>query len=54
LTGAPEVEIALISVGNPLRSDPCEAYSQHGFLGVEQQAVDRIAEFILRNGGRGQ
>jgi hypothetical protein len=49
---APRVEIALISGGDPPRSDPCEAYSQHGFLGVEQQAVDRIAEFIKANGGR--
>lgn len=52
LTHAPKVEIALISGGDPPRSDPCEAYSQHGFLGVEQQAVDRIAEFIKANGAK--
>ena len=54
LTHAPKVEIALISGGDPPRSDPCEAYSQHGFLGVELQAVDRIAEFIKANGGSGR
>jgi hypothetical protein len=54
LTRAPKVEIALVSGGDPPRSDPCQAYSQHGFLGVEQQAVDRIAEFIAVNGRRGR
>lgn len=50
LTRAPKVEIALISGGDPPRSDPCEAHSQHGFLGVEAQAVARIAEFIKASG----
>lgn len=54
LTRAPKVEIALVSGGDPPRSDPCQAYSQHGFLGVEAQATDKIAEFIAGNGARGR
>ncbi|QOZ71527.1 alpha/beta hydrolase [Bradyrhizobium arachidis] len=46
LTQAGRVAIVLISGGDRPRSDPCEAYAAHGFYGVEQQAVDRIAEFI--------
>lgn len=49
LTQAAKVEIALLSGGDPPRSDPCEAYAQHGYYGIETQAVDRIAEFITAN-----
>jgi pimeloyl-ACP methyl ester carboxylesterase len=49
LTMAPKVETALIDGGTPPRSKPCEAKSQHGFLGVEAQAVDTIARFIKDN-----
>ena len=39
----------LLSGGDPPKSDPCEAMSQHGFLGIEGQAVDAIAKFIKAN-----
>jgi hypothetical protein len=35
-----------ISGGKPPQSDPCEAYSQHGFFGKEQEAVDRMVDWI--------
>jgi pimeloyl-ACP methyl ester carboxylesterase len=53
LTEAAKVEIALLSGGDPPRSDPCEAYAAHGYYGIETQAVDRIAEFITANSKRG-
>jgi len=53
LTQAAKVEIALLSGGDPPRSDPCEAYAAHGYYGIEAQAVDRIAEFITANSKRG-
>ncbi len=41
-----KVEVALLDGGSPPRSEPCEAMSQHGFLGIEDRAVARIARFI--------
>ena len=46
LRRASKVEIALLSGGDPPKSDPCEAYGPHGYFGIETQAVDRIAQFI--------
>jgi hypothetical protein len=50
LTKARKVEVALLSGGDPPQSGPCEAKSQHGFLGIEAKAVDTIAAFIKTNG----
>jgi hypothetical protein len=50
LTGAARVDVVLLSGGDPPRSDPCEAMSQHGFLGIEDKAVDAVANFILAGG----
>lgn len=50
LTKAAKVETVLLDGGSPPQSDPCEARSQHGFLGIETQAVDAIAKFIKANG----
>ncbi len=49
LTKAGKVEVALLDGGAPPASAPCEARSQHGFLGIEAQAVDTIARFIKAN-----
>ncbi len=49
LTGAKPVDIALLNGGDPPKSDPCEAMSQHGFLGIEGEAVGAIAKFIAAN-----
>jgi pimeloyl-ACP methyl ester carboxylesterase len=46
LKGSRKVETVLLDGGLPPRSEPCEAMSQHGFLGVETEAVDAIARFI--------
>lgn len=46
LTGAPRVETMLLEGGSPPKSKPCQAMSQHGFLGIERQAVAAIADFI--------
>jgi hypothetical protein len=49
LTSATKVEIALLDGGSPPRSEPCQARSQHGYLGIEALAVDTIAKFIRAN-----
>lgn len=41
-----KVEVVLLDGGSPPRSQPCEALSQHGFIGMEERAVARIARFI--------
>jgi pimeloyl-ACP methyl ester carboxylesterase len=37
-----------VSGGNPPQSTPCEAMSQHGFLGKEAQAVDAMTKWMLK------
>ena len=49
LTKARNVEVVLLDGGDPPQSDPCEAKSQHGFLGIEGEAVDAVAKFIKAN-----
>jgi pimeloyl-ACP methyl ester carboxylesterase len=49
LTAAKPVEAALIDGGPAPRSTPCEAYAQHGFFGVEKEAVDKIVAFVKAN-----
>lgn len=49
LSQAAKVEIVLLSGGDVPKSDPCEAYSAHGYYGIETQAVDRITDFIISN-----
>lgn len=46
LTKARKVDVSLLDGGDPPQSDPCEAKSEHGFLGIEGKAVDTIARFI--------
>jgi predicted alpha/beta-hydrolase family hydrolase len=46
LTAAPVVEIQEFSGGDFPRSTPCEAFAQHGFLGIESQVVDATAAWI--------
>lgn len=45
-TKAPRVEVRTLDGGLPPKSDPCEAMAEHGFLGVEKEAVATIASFI--------
>jgi pimeloyl-ACP methyl ester carboxylesterase len=46
LKSSRKVETVLLDGGAPPRSEPCEAMSQHGFLGIENAAVDAIVKFI--------
>jgi pimeloyl-ACP methyl ester carboxylesterase len=46
LTKARTVAISVLDGGDPPQSEPCEAKSQHGFLGIETTAVDTIARYI--------
>ena len=48
LTKAKKVDVVILDGGDPPQSEPCEAKSQHGFLGIESKAVDAIAQFIKR------
>ncbi len=50
LTKSAKVDVVLLDGGSPPQSDPCEAKSQHGFLGIESQAVAAMATFIKANG----
>jgi dienelactone hydrolase len=49
LTKSRKVETVLLDGGSPPRSEPCQALSQHGFLGIEEQAVNSIVKFIKAN-----
>jgi pimeloyl-ACP methyl ester carboxylesterase len=49
LTKAAKTEIVLIDGGRPPQSEPCEAKAQHGYFGVESEAVAAIAKFIKTN-----
>jgi pimeloyl-ACP methyl ester carboxylesterase len=49
LTKAAKVEVILLDGGSPPQSEPCEAKSQHGYLGIEDQAVSAVAKFISAN-----
>lgn len=46
LTKARKVDVALFDGGAQPQSDPCEAKSQHGFLGIESTVVAAIAKFV--------
>ena len=46
LTGVPKKLLTLLTGGSVPTSGPCEALSQHGFFGIELQAVDAITNFI--------
>jgi hypothetical protein len=48
LASARPKKLQLFSGGSPPRSEPCEAMAQHGFLGIEPQVMNAIADFILR------
>jgi dienelactone hydrolase len=49
LANAKPVEVVLLEGGSPAKSDPCEAWSQHGFIGIESKAVDAVASFVKAN-----
>lgn len=49
LTTSRKVDVVLLDGGNAPKSEPCQAQAQHGFYGIEDQAVAHIAQFIKSN-----
>ena len=44
--GSPRKELIAVSGGSPPQSDPCQAFSRHGYLGIEDEVVGDIARWI--------
>ena len=49
LIHAAKVNVVTLDGGKPPRSDACQAFAQHGYYGIETEAVDAIANFIRAN-----
>jgi hypothetical protein len=47
LTASAKVDVETFTGGDAPRSKPCEAFSQHGFLGIETQVVAAAADWIV-------
>lgn len=45
-TSSSKVEVEVFTGGDTPISDPCKALSAHGFLGIEDKVVEKIAAFI--------
>ena len=43
---APRKQLIAVQGGDPPLSDPCEALSRHGYLGIEGQVVGTIADWM--------
>ena len=52
LIKAAKVDLVLVDGGDPPQSDPCQARSPHGFLGIESEVVGKIAEFVKGNSSK--
>lgn len=46
LAGSPKIQLISLK-GGENRGDPCEAFSYHGFNGLEHEVVSQIASWIL-------
>ncbi|MGQ0750013.1 MAG: alpha/beta hydrolase [Betaproteobacteria bacterium] len=46
LRGAPKSELIAFKGGGPVKGNPCLAFHYHGFVGIEEQVVKRIADWI--------
>jgi hypothetical protein len=46
LSQAPVKKLLMLEGGAGARGNPCEAFHWHGFIGMEQQAVDAMAAWI--------
>jgi hypothetical protein len=51
LTRSPRKEVIYFD-SRQIQSDPCEAMSPHGYLGIEADVVQRISDWIRTAGGR--
>jgi len=45
-SSAPRKTLIAVEGGLPPESDPCDALSRHGYYGIEDQVIDRIAAWI--------
>jgi hypothetical protein len=45
-THAPRTELVAVGGGSTPLSDPCEALSRHGYIGIEDEVVGKIAAWI--------
>lgn len=52
LAAAPKKEFLTFKGGGPPKGPPCEAHHYHGFIGIEAEVVDRIADWIKANSKR--
>lgn len=48
LEHAPIKKTLIVTGGSEARGNPCEAFHHHGYVGMEKEAVDLIAQWILR------
>jgi hypothetical protein len=46
ITNSPRVSLVEVRGGRASGADPCEPLSAHGFMGIEPQVVEIIAEWI--------
>jgi len=51
LEHAPAKELLTFQGGSPPQSEPCEARSAHGYLGLEAEVVDAIAAWVRAHSG---
>ena len=49
LVNAPVKELMIVDGGGGARGDPCEAMHYHGYVGMEAEAVQKIADWIKAN-----
>jgi pimeloyl-ACP methyl ester carboxylesterase len=50
LSASPRKELIAFAGGDTPRSDPCEALSRHGYIGLEREVVGAIAAWIKQQG----
>jgi hypothetical protein len=48
LSAASRKELMLFEGGSVRNPDPCEAFTHHGYLGIESDVVAKIAAWIVR------
>ena len=46
LSGSAKVDFVAVSGGDPPRSEPCEAFAAHGYVGREREVVGVIVDWI--------
>ena len=46
LSGSAKVDFVAVTGGDPPRSEPCETFAAHGYLGREREVVGVIADWI--------